>query len=80
MRAGLLYDREWRELERERPGFAYWPTVTRPGEDWSGRTGRVQAHVFEALGERRDIDVYICGLREMVDELESAAQGRGPGP
>ena len=24
---------------------------------------------MEALGDRRDVDVYICGLREMVDDV-----------
>jgi CDP-4-dehydro-6-deoxyglucose reductase len=31
----------------------------------------VHSHALEALGDRRDIDIYICGLREMVDELRS---------
>ena len=75
--AGLLYDAEWRALEESRAGFEYWPTLTRPGADWHGRTGRVQQHVMEALGERRDIDVYICGLREMVDELRSKTKAAG---
>ncbi len=75
--SGLLYDAEWRELADSRPDFAYWPTLTRPGDDWKGRTGRVQPHVMEALGDRRDIDVYICGLREMVDELRTQLKAIG---
>ncbi len=66
---GLLYDDEWRGLAAEYSNFDYQPTLTRPLEHWIGRTGRVQPHVLEALGERRDMDVYICGLREMVDEM-----------
>jgi len=46
-------------------------TLTRPPGDWNGLTGRVQQPVLEALGERRDVDVYICGLREMVDDMRS---------
>jgi len=75
--AGLLYDAEWRELTRSRPGFDYWPTLTRPDAGWTGRTGRVQPHVMQALAERRDIDVYICGLREMVDELRAQLKAAG---
>lgn len=75
--SGLLYDAEWRALEIVWPRFEYRPTLTRPGEGWKGRTGRVQAHVMEALGERRDIDVYICGLREMVDDLRAQLKAAG---
>ncbi len=66
---GLLYHDEWRALAAEYPNFDYRPTLTRPAENWTGRTGRVQQHTLDALGERRDVDVYICGLREMVDDV-----------
>ena len=75
--AGLLYDAEWRVRERSRADFEYWPTLTRPSAEWRGRTGRVQPHVTEALGGRQDIDVYICGLREMVDELRAQLKAAG---
>ena len=35
----------------------------------AGRSGHVQEHVFDALGQRRDMDVYICGLAAMVDDV-----------
>ena len=66
---GLLYHDEFRALTEECPNFDYQPTLTRPPESWRGRTGRVQQHTLEALGARRDVDVYICGLREMVDDV-----------
>jgi NAD(P)H-flavin reductase len=65
-REGLLYDEELRTMPID-----YQPTLTRPPEDWVGRTGRVQQHVLKELGDRRDADVYICGLREMVDDLRT---------
>ncbi|HXJ39916.1 MAG TPA: FAD-dependent oxidoreductase [Bryobacteraceae bacterium] len=75
--AGLLYDDEWAELELERENFDYRPTLTRPGEGWAGRTGRVHDHALEVLGDRRDMDIYICGLREMVDELRGRLKALG---
>jgi CDP-4-dehydro-6-deoxyglucose reductase len=68
---GLLYHDELQRLAREHSNFDYQATLTRPTEGWQGRTGRVQAHVLEVLGDRRDVDVYICGLREMVDEMRA---------
>jgi CDP-4-dehydro-6-deoxyglucose reductase len=76
-REGLLYDEELRGLASTYPNFHYRPTLTRPPEGWTERTGRVQSHTLEALGDRRDIDVYICGLREMVDDLRAILKGVG---
>jgi CDP-4-dehydro-6-deoxyglucose reductase len=66
---GLLYHGELSALAETYPNFRYQPTLTRPPDSWMGRTGRVQPHTIETLGDRRDIDVYICGLREMVDDM-----------
>jgi len=74
---GLLYHEEWMRLARECPNFDYRPTLTRPLEGWNGLTGRVHSHTFDALGERSDVDIYICGLREMVDELRAKLKEKG---
>jgi CDP-4-dehydro-6-deoxyglucose reductase, E3 len=66
---GLLYDDELGALAKAHANFDYQPTLTRPPDHWTGRTGRVQQHTIDALGDRRDLDVYICGLREMVDDV-----------
>ncbi|HTP88442.1 MAG TPA: FAD-dependent oxidoreductase [Bryobacteraceae bacterium] len=69
--ASLLYRAEFDTIAALWPGFRFWPTVTRPDNAWTGRTGRVQQHLLEAIGDRRDIDVYICGLKEMVDDVRT---------
>jgi CDP-4-dehydro-6-deoxyglucose reductase len=66
---GLLYHDELSALAERYPNFRYVPTLTRPPEHWTGLAGRVQQPTLEALGDRRDVDVYICGLREMVDDV-----------
>jgi ferredoxin-NADP reductase len=73
----LLYRDEFEALERTHPNFHFWPTLTQPEAGWTGRTGRVQQHVLEAVGSRRDIDVYICGLRGMVDEVRALLKSLG---
>jgi CDP-4-dehydro-6-deoxyglucose reductase len=74
---GLLYRTEFEELAERYPNFRFVPTLTRPGEEWKGRSGRIHSHVFEVLGERRDVDVYICGMAEMINELRTALKEKG---
>ena len=73
----LLYRAEFDALARQYANFRFWPTLTRPGPHWKGRTGRIQQHLDEALGSRRDIDVYICGLHQMVDEVRAQLRSMG---
>lgn len=74
---GILYREEFEALERSRSGFRFMPTLTRAGEGWQGRTGRVQAHLAEALEGRTDLDVYICGLKAMVDDVRGILRAKG---
>ncbi len=80
--AGLLYREELEALARQYPSFRFMPTVTRPSAKWNGRVGRVQAHLDEALAlrtpeEMSNVDIYICGLKEMVDDVRRDLKARG---
>ncbi len=73
----LMYRTEFEEMARRFSHFKFMPTLTRPGETWPGRAGRVQEHLAEAIGERRDIDVFLCGLKAMVDDVRTILKGMG---
>ena len=73
----LLYKREFDEMALRYPQFRFWPTLTRPDAGWRGLEGRVQAHLPEALGGRRDVDFYLCGLKEMVDDVRAWLKAQG---
>jgi len=73
----LLYKQEFENVETTRPGFRFLPTLTRPPAGWGGLTGRVQTHLDEVLSGRTEVDVYICGLRAMVDEVRTMLSVRG---
>jgi ferredoxin-NADP reductase len=75
--ASILYRDEFEAFTTQYPHFRFWPTLSRPTLDWAGRTGRVQAHLQEALGERRDIDVYLCGMKAMVDDVRATLKSLG---
>ena len=74
---GLLYRDEFEQLAVQHENFRFLPTVTRPDESWKGLTGRVQPHLVQEIRARRDIDVYICGLKEMVNEVRDILKDMG---
>ncbi len=73
----LLWVEEFRLLAARNSNFRFVPAVTRPAGDWTGATGRVQPLLLEAMGERRDVQVYVCGLKEMVDSVRALCKERG---
>ncbi len=73
----LLYRAEFDDLAARCPNFRFLPVLSRPEPGWTGRTGHVQPHMLEAIGERRDVDVYLCGLKLMVDEARGLLKERG---
>jgi len=79
---GLLYRDEFERLQAEYESFRFIPTITRPSSVWKGKTGRVQAHLDEALAlqsyeDQSTIDIYVCGLKEMVDDVRAELKRRG---
>jgi CDP-4-dehydro-6-deoxyglucose reductase len=73
----LMYRTEFEDMARRFPHFRFWPALSRPEPEWSGRAGHVQNHLEQALAGRRDIDVYLCGLKAMVDDVRRILKGWG---
>jgi ferredoxin-NADP reductase len=74
---GLLYRSEFEEMARKYPNFKFLPTLSRPEPEWHGLTGHVQEHVLRELGGRLDMDIYICGLKAMVDDMRARLKELG---
>jgi ferredoxin-NADP reductase len=73
----IYYREDFESLRKQHPNFHFWPTLSRADSSWSGRTGHVQIHLLEAIGERRDLDVYVCGLKAMVDDVRAILKAMG---
>jgi NAD(P)H-flavin reductase len=73
----ILYCERFEELAARYSNFKFVYTVTRPTEQWKGNAGRVTSYVFDEIGERRDIDIYICGLKEMVNDVRDRCKALG---
>ncbi len=65
-REDLYYHDEFLQMEREHSNFHYVPALSRPDEGWTGAKGYVQDHVRQIVKDRKDLDAYICGLKNMV--------------
>jgi len=63
----IYYRDEFELIAREHSNFHYVPTLSRCGEFWTGCKGYVQDHVRGIVGDRKDMQAYICGLHQMVD-------------
>ena len=67
-RSDILYYEEFKELEKQLPGFHYYPTLSR--EHWEGEHGYVHP-IYERLAAGKpDMVFYLCGWKNMIDEAK----------
>jgi NAD(P)H-flavin reductase len=67
--ADILYRAEFERLARDNPGFRFIPTLSRPSPEWKGRRGYVQEHLASLFSGQNGFHAYICGLKNMVNEV-----------
>ena len=72
----VLYHAEWEALAKRHSNFHYIPTISRP-KAWIGHTGYVQHHLPKYLKDPSGLDVYICGLGQMVADVQQTLLGMG---
>jgi CDP-4-dehydro-6-deoxyglucose reductase len=73
----VLYRSDFERWQAEHPNFRFHPTLSRPPASWTGWRGHVQQHLEEVLGGRTAVDVYICGLKAMVDDVRERLKAAG---
>ena len=68
----ILYENEWRALEKQHKNFHFIPTVSRP-QSWKGETAYVQDIIKKVFaGQTTGLDFYGCGLVPMCQQLKAA--------
>ncbi|MEJ2717965.1 MAG: 2Fe-2S iron-sulfur cluster binding domain-containing protein [Deltaproteobacteria bacterium] len=70
---------EWREFERENPGFTFIPALSRPDQEdeWEGETGRITEVLTRHVDEDSDAEAYLCGSPGMLDACLSVLTQKG---
>lgn len=72
----ILYDEEWKALAVKHSNFHYVPAVSRP-QAWTGEKEYVQKLLSKYLKTPQETHVYICGLTNMINEVQKAAEAMG---
>jgi NAD(P)H-flavin reductase len=72
----ILYKEEFEELARKHSNFHNVFTVSRP-KAWKGETQYVQHMLKKYIKDPKDKQVYICGLTNMINEVNAAALEMG---
>jgi ferredoxin-NADP reductase len=69
----IIFNAEFRQLERENPHFKFLVTCTRlaPDDPWTGRRGRIEAAwIREQVGDLANSVFYACGPNALVESTE----------
>ena len=72
----ILYDEEWKKLRASHSNFRYVPTISRP-KHWTGEKEYVQKLLPKYLKTPQDTYLYICGLTNMITEVQKTALEMG---
>jgi CDP-4-dehydro-6-deoxyglucose reductase len=74
---GLRYEEDiyltgdFEEISRKYPNFRFIVTLSKPGDGWQGKKGRVTEHVVQEEKNLPGTDFYLCGNHHMIVEIES---------
>lgn len=69
----VIFNDEFRQLERENPNFKFYVTCTRlkPEHSWDGRAGRITPDWVKAhIGDLANTIFYACGPNPLVEFAE----------
>jgi len=79
-RDGLYMDKMVRTWTEQHENIRYIPVLSRPDEQWDGRTGYVQDVALSDFDSLRDFEVYACGHPAMVHAAKKAMVEKGLDP
>jgi len=78
--ADALYREEFEALARLHPHLRFLVSLSRPGPEWSGRSGYVQTQVLELWKELAAFGpphAYVCGVKKMLLEVRDVLKTQG---
>lgn len=73
----LYWVDEFAELSRLFPNFQLIVCMSQPSDAWTGKRGRVTAHVVENEPNIKGSDLYLCGNQKMIKDMEAQLSAAG---
>ena len=77
---GLYMNELAQKWADENANIEYRPVLSRPDEEWQGRTGYVQDAVQADFDDLKEYEMYACGHPEMVHAARDALAANGLDP
>jgi len=72
----IYYLEELQKRADRHSNFAFTLTLSQPGQNWRGKTGRV-THLLQEFPQVDHLAVYVCGNRKMVAEVSGLLHHKG---
>ena len=73
----VFYEGWFKKTAEKHPNFSYTITLSRPEKDWHGSQGRVTAVLENMEIDLENTEVYICGLKDMIENVETLLKEKG---
>lgn len=74
----IFYKDFFENLAKGHPNFSYNITLTKPeNPDWQGKIGRVTEFLKTSDIDVQNTEVYICGLKVMIEEVVAILKEKG---
>ncbi len=65
----MFWQKEFDELVQHHPNFTFVLTLSQGADTWQGKRGHVQEHIFAEQKNLSENDWYLCGSKEMINEM-----------
>jgi NAD(P)H-flavin reductase len=75
----IYYLEELQRWADRHSNFSFTLTLSQPGQNWRGKTGRV-THLLQEFPRVDHLAVYVCGNQKMVAEVSGLLRHKGVGP
>lgn len=72
----MFWEEDWRQINKSYPNFHYRLILSKPPEHWPLAAGHVNEEI-EALSLDESWGVYLCGNKEMVEEVKELVVKKG---